>query len=64
MEAYNKFDRDEKIYNIRTRSWESNVRSSIMSDIVILDTVSRIITMMATCNQFIVPTALHNVYVN
>ena len=64
MEAYNTFDRDEKIYNIRTRSWESNVRSSIMSDIVILDTVSRIITMMATCNQFIVPTALHNVYVN
>lgn len=62
--AYDKFNNDELIYNIRTKSWSNNVRSSIMSDIVILDTVTRIVTMMATCNQFIVPTAMHNVYVN
>ena len=62
VEAYNKFNKEEMVYNIRTKSWGSNVRSSIMSDIVILDTVSRIVTMMATCNQFIVPTAMHNIY--
>ena len=62
VEAYDKFNKEEMVYNIRTKSWGNNVRSSIMSDIVILDTVSRIVTMMATCNQFIVPTAMHNIY--
>lgn len=64
ISAYSRFKNFREVYNIRTRSWEHNVRSSIMSDIVILDTVTRIVTMMATCNQFIVPTAMHNVYVN
>lgn len=50
------------VYNIRTDSWETNVKTSIMSDITILDTVSRIIGIMATCNQFILPSAMHNIY--
>lgn len=50
------------VYNIRTDSWEENVKTSIMSDITILDTVSRIIGIMATCNQFILPSAMHNIY--
>lgn len=50
------------VYNIRTKKWESNVKTSIMSDITILDTVTKIIGLMATCNQFIVPTAMHNIY--
>ena len=50
------------IYNIRECVWTDNVKTSIKSDIVILDTVSKIITIMGTCNQFIVPTAMHNVY--
>lgn len=50
------------VYNIRTDSWEDNVKTSIMSDITILDTVSRIIGIMATCNQFILPSAMHNIY--
>ena len=50
------------IYNIRGRYWGNDVKSSIMSDITILNTVSKIIGIMATCNQFIVPTAMHNIY--
>ena len=53
-----------EVYNIREGVWDSNVKSSIMSDIIILETVTKIIGIMATCNQFIVPTASHNIYVN
>lgn len=49
-------------YNIRTKKWEKNVKTSIMSDIIILDTVCKIVGLMATCNQFILPTAMHNIY--
>ena len=51
-------------YNIRTKKWEKNVKTSIMSDIIILDTVCKIVGLMATCNQFILPTAMHNIYEN
>ena len=51
-------------YNIRTRSWDGKVVSSIESDIVGLQTVSKIIGLMATSNQFIVPSPMHNVYVD
>lgn len=50
------------VYNIRTKEWATNVKTSIMSDVTILDTVSKIIGIMATCNQFILPTAMHNIY--
>lgn len=63
-EAVNNAAFDNTVFNIRTNSWNTNVKSSIMSDITILDTVSRIIGIMATCNQFIVPTAMHNIYTN
>lgn len=60
--AMKKFMSEGQVFNIRTNSWESNVRTSIMSDITILDTVTRIIGIMATCNQFVLPTAMHNIY--
>lgn len=53
-----------RVYNIREQGWNTNVKSSIMSDITILSTVTRIIGIMATCNQFIVPTAGHNIYID
>lgn len=56
--------KDGLIYNIREEKWSDNVVTSIMSDVTILDTVSRIIGIMATCNQFILPTAMHNVYMD
>lgn len=50
------------VYNIRTKKWSDNVKTSIMSDVTVLETVCKIVGIMATCNQFIVPTAMHNVY--
>lgn len=55
---------DGLVYNLRTEEWSKNVKTSIMSDIVILDTVCKIIGIMATCNQFVLPTAMHNIYVD
>ena len=52
------------VWNIRSGKWDNNVKTSIMSDIVILDTVSKIVGIMATCNQFILPTAMHNIYID
>jgi chaperonin GroEL (HSP60 family) len=50
-------------YNLRTKEFDGKVKSSIESDIIILDSVAKIIGLMATCNQFIVPTPMHNVYI-
>lgn len=47
--------------NLVTGEYEGVV-SSIESDIIILETISKIVTLMFTCNQFIVPTSMHNVY--
>lgn len=50
--------------NIRSGKHDSNVVTSIESDMTIMDTVAKIIGIMATCNQFVLPTAMHNVYDN
>lgn len=50
--------------NIRTQLFDGKVKSSIESDIKVLETVSKIIGLMATCNQFVVPSPMHNVYVD
>ena len=54
-------DRGEPM-NLRTLTFDSTVRSSIESDCIILSSVAKIIGIMVTCNQFIVPTPQHNVY--
>ena len=51
-------------YNIRTGEYDGKVKSSIESDVTVLQTVAKIIGLMATCNQFIVPSPMHNVYVD
>ena len=51
-----------EVYNLRTHEYSLNVRSSIMSDVTIMDTVCKIVGIIATCNQFILPTAGHNIY--
>ena len=50
--------------NIRTGEYDGKVLSSIESDIIILKTVVKIVSMMATCNQYLTPTPIHNVYVD
>lgn len=54
--------KNDMVFNIRDREFSSNVKTSIMSDIVILDAVSKIIGIMATCNIMILPSAMHNIY--
>lgn len=48
--------------NLKSKKFDGNVLSSIDSDIVILNTISKIVTLMFTSNQFICPTPVHNTY--
>jgi len=50
--------------NLRTMEFDGAVKSSIESDCIILKSVIKIIGIMVTCNQFVVPTPQHNVYTN
>lgn len=49
-------------YNITTGKYDGKVLSSIDTDICIIDTISKIITIMVTANQFILPTINMNNY--
>ena len=48
--------------NIKTMEFDHKVKSSIMSDVTILKSVGRIVSIMATCNQFLTPNPQMNVY--
>ena len=48
--------------NIRTNEYDGKVLSSIKSDIVILETLDKILTMMYMTNQYLVPTPANNIY--
>lgn len=48
--------------NLRNGEYDGKVKSSIESDIVILQSVSKIIGIMVTCNQFLTPNPQMNVY--
>ena len=49
-------------YNITTGKYDYKVLTSIDTDICIIDTISKIITIMGTANQFILPTINMNNY--
>lgn len=49
-------------YNMRTKEFDGNVLSSIMTDIVVLDGISKILTLLFTCNQFLVEKPQDNIY--
>ena len=48
--------------NIRTNDYDHTVLSSIKYDIIVLETISKILTLMYTTNQYLVPTPAHNIY--
>ena len=48
--------------NLVTGEYDGKVLSSIKSDVVILDTIDKILTLMYTTNQALVPTPAHNIY--
>ena len=51
-------------FNIRTGKFDHKVKSSIKSDIAILEAISKILTLMFTCNQYLTQTPMHNKYVD
>ena len=70
--SYNASDVDEILascinngspLNIRTNEYDKKVLSSIRSDVVILETISKILSLMFITNQYLVQTPAHNVYV-
>lgn len=48
--------------NIRTNEYDKEVRSSIKSDVVILETINKILMLMFTSNQYLIQTPMHNIY--
>lgn len=50
--------------NIRTNEYDKKVLSSIRSDIVILETINKILSLMFITNQYLVQTPAHNVYID
>lgn len=53
---------EDKPFNIVTGDYDGAVLTSIEADPTILDGIAKIVTIMATSNQFILETPLHNVY--
>ena len=51
-----------KPLNIRTKQFDGKVLSSINSDIAVLHAIDKILTVMYTCNQYLVPSPMHNIY--
>lgn len=49
--------------NIATGEYDGKVLSSIKSDVVILETINKILTLMFTCNQYLIQTPAHNIYI-
>jgi len=48
--------------NIRTNDCDGKVKSSIKSDVAILETINKILILMFTSNQYLVQTPMHNIY--
>ena len=56
--------KQEAPMNVRTGKIDASVKSSIKTDVAILKTISKILTLMYTCNQYLVQTPMHNKYVD
>lgn len=50
-------------YDVKNKEFNDDVITSIMSDVVILEAISKIMTLMVTTNQFLTPDFMHNNYV-
>lgn len=51
-------------YNLKTKEFDGKVLSSIDSDIVILDCIAQIVTLIFTSNQFLCHSPAYNIYEN
>ena len=59
-----KMDEYNTAFNIRTEECDGKVLTSIESDKVILSTIAKIVTLMYTSNQFLLPDPVFNKYMN
>ena len=55
---------DVAVWAYRRNAFDDNVLASIMLDPVILDSISKLLTLLFTCNQFILSDPLKNIYSN
>ena len=62
FEIIKAMDEDKGAFNIRTEKFDGTVLTSIESDKVILSTISKIVTLMYTSNQFLLPDPAFNKY--
>ena len=53
---------NDKPINIRTGELDERVLCSIKTDITILEALGKILSLMLTCNQFITPNVVDNIY--
>lgn len=58
----NHIDENGCAYNIRTKEFDGKVLTSIESDKIILSTISKIVTLMYTSNQYLLPDPAFNKY--
>lgn len=49
-------------FDLRSKEFNGNILGSIMSDIIIFDTLSKILSLIITCNQVILPDPKYNTY--
>ena len=50
-------------FNIKTEDYDGKVLSSIKSDIAVLEAINKVLTMMYTCNQYLLQNPAYNMYV-
>ena len=63
-DIFGKMIHEGKPFNIRTEEFDGKVLTSIESDKVILSTISKIVTLMYTSNQFLIPDPVFNKYID
>ena len=56
--------KNKTAYDVKSNKLNENIVSSIYSDVYILQAISKIITLIVTSNQFIVPDVQYNRYIN
>lgn len=62
-EIFNLMNETDNAFNIRTEECDGKVLTSIESDKVILSTISKIVTLMYTSNQYLLPDPAFNKYI-
>lgn len=55
-------DEKKAPFNIRTKSFDGNVLSSLDTDVIVLETIAKILSIVVTANQALIPSPQYNTY--